>query len=103
MMYSPELFVSFGDDKELEQSLTDRFQKQVARHGDHLAIKTRKHTLAYEDLNCRANAIARQIISRRGQKQETVALLLENDAPMIEALLGVLKTGRIYVPLDPSL
>ena len=31
------------------------------------------------------------------------ALLLENDAPMIEAILGVLKAGKIYVPLDPSL
>src|SRR5262245_50289811 len=103
MMFSRESFVEFGEDEELEQSIADRFEKQVARNSGHLAIKTRKCTLSYEELNCAANAVARKIVSRRREKQEAVALLLENDAPMIEAILGVLKAGKIYVPLDAAL
>jgi amino acid adenylation domain-containing protein len=91
------------DRSQLEQSITDRFEEQVEKDPGHVAIRTRTHSLTYEQLNRGANVIARQILSRRGREQEPVALLLENDAPMIEAILGVLKAGKIYVPLDPSL
>src|SRR6185503_16542478 len=88
---------------ELECSIADRFGQQVTKDPGHLAIRTATHTLTYEQLNRRANVIARQILSRIGPAQRPVALLLENDAPMIEAILGVLKAGKNYVPLDPSL
>ena len=88
---------------EIERSIAARFEQQVANDPGHLAIRTSTHTLTYEQLNRRANVIARHILSRCGQREEPVALLLENDAPMIEAILGVLKAGKIYVPLDPSL
>src|SRR4030095_1463743 len=97
-----ERFVVFDKEK-LEQSLPVRFEEQVANRAAQLAIQSRKHTLTYQQLNDAANAIAREVLSRRGEGQEPIALLLENDAPMIEALLGVLKAGKIYVPLDPSL
>ena len=88
---------------ELDRSISDRFEDQVEQDPQHLAIKTRTHTLTYERLNRRAQVIARHILSRRGDAQEPVSLLFENDAPMIEAILGALKAGKIYVPLDPSL
>ena len=97
-----EPLVEVGSD-ELERSISDRFEEQVEKDPEHLAIRTRTHALTYEQLNRGANVIARQILSRRGGAQEPVALLFENDAPMIEAILGVLKAGKIYVPLDPSL
>ena len=97
-----EPLVEVGTD-ELERSISDRFEEQVEKDPEHLAIRTRTHALTYEQLNRGANVIARQILSRRGGAQEPVALLFENDAPMIEAILGVLKAGKIYVPLDPSL
>jgi len=95
------IFVEPG--RELERSISDRFEAQVESDPGHLAIRTSTHTLTYEQLNRRANVIAREILSRRGSAAEPVALLLENDAPMIEAILGTLKAGKIYVPLDPSL
>ena len=42
-------------------------------------------------------------MAQRGDGNEPIALLLENDASMIAGILGVLKAGKIYVPLDPSL
>jgi amino acid adenylation domain-containing protein len=46
--------------------------------------------------------VARSILAARGEAAEPVALLLEQGAPLIAAILGVLKAGKIYVPLDPS-
>jgi amino acid adenylation domain-containing protein len=87
----------------IEQSIPDRFERVVRRYPDRLAVKTRHHEFTYEELNQIANRIARAILSQRGKGQEPIALLLENEAPMIGAILGVLKTGKMYVPLDPSL
>ena len=50
--------------------------------------------------------MARFILNRpstqNSEGQERIALLFEHDAPMVAALLGTLKAGKTYVPLDPS-
>lgn len=95
-------FVEFKKE-EIEQSIPDRFEQQVRAYPDRLAVRTKTSTLTYSDLNRIANCLSQEILARCGKGQETVALLLENDAPMIAAMLGVLKAGKIYVPLDSSL
>jgi len=95
-------FVPFRKE-EIEQSIPDRFEKQVDRYSDRIAIKSRHQELTYKMLNQAANRVAWSILNERGRGEEPVALILENGAPMIAAILGVLKVGKIYVPLDPSL
>jgi len=46
--------------------------------------------------------MAHAILALRSKDEKPIALLLEHDAPLITAILAVLKTGKIYVPLDPS-
>ena len=94
-------FVEFNKE-EIEQSIADRFEEQVRRYPDRLAVKTEKEELTYEELNNAANRVARAILAQRGVGEEPVALLFEHGAPMFAALLGVLKAGKFYVPLDPS-
>jgi amino acid adenylation domain-containing protein len=96
------LFVEFKKE-EIEQSIPDRFEKQVREYPDRVAVETKKHEFTYAALNQMANHVARAILAQRGSGEEPISLLLENDAPMIAAILGVLKAGKIYVPLDPAL
>src|SRR5215467_1179768 len=93
LLNSCDSFVAFGTN-ELEHSLPVCFEKQVASRASHLAVQTRKHTLTYQQLNNGANVIARAILDRQGEGQKPIALLLENDVPMIEAILGVSKPGK---------
>jgi amino acid adenylation domain-containing protein len=95
-------FIEFGKE-EIEQSIPDRFEQQVRRYPGKTAVKTRKDELTYATLNQAANRVARAILAERGSGEEPIALILENGAPMIVAILGVLKVGKTYVPLDPSL
>ena len=88
--------------EEIEQSISDRYEKIVRLNPNRLAVKTRNITLSYLELNQIANRVARTILSLRGEGQEAVALLLDHDAPIIAAILGTLKAGKICVPLDPS-
>ncbi len=88
--------------KEVAQSISDRFEQQVHTHGHRLAVKTKNHALTYRQLDQSANRIARAILTKLGEQREPVSLLFKHDAPMIAAILGVLKAGKMYVPLDSS-
>jgi amino acid adenylation domain-containing protein len=88
---------------EVEQSVPDRFEQQVLRYPNRLAVKTSSHELTYAELNHAANRVAWAILGQRSRSEEPIALLLDTDAPMIAAILGALKAGKTYVPLDPAL
>ncbi len=94
-------FVEFAKE-EIEQSIPERFEKIVRLYSDRLAVKDRHHSLTYEELNNAANRLTHAIIAQRRSDAEPIALLLEHGVPMITAILGTLKAGKIYVPLDPS-
>ncbi|AVH71771.1 non-ribosomal peptide synthetase [Nostoc sp. 'Lobaria pulmonaria (5183) cyanobiont'] len=103
-------FIKF-DKKDVELSVPERFQKQVDMHPEHIAVKTGEHVFTYNALNQFANRIARAILTKREhlrrskaeRQAEPIAMLFESGAPIIAAILGVLKVGKFYVPLDTSL
>ena len=66
-----------------------------------IAIKIRKESWTYKELNHTANQIARAVLATGGGDQR-IALLLNHDAWMVAGILGVLKAGKTYVPLDAS-
>ena len=94
-------FVEFPVE-EINQSIPDRFEKIVAAHPGRLAVKTNQAELTYAELNRQANRVAHTLLARHGGMEEPILLLLDNGAPMIASIIGVLKAGKIYVPLDPS-
>ena len=93
-------FVSF-EKKEIEQSITERFEKQVKKYPERLAVKTKNTALTYEILNGFANRVARSILNgQAGDQKEPCVLLLDQGIPLIAAILGTLKAGKIYLALD---
>ena len=88
--------------EEIEKSVPERFERQVAQYPDHLAVKTKLHRFTYNEFNKFANRIARAITQRSGDN-DAVALLLGHDSSAIVCIFGVLKAGRCFVPLDPLL
>ncbi len=95
-------FIEFAED-EIEQSITERFEKIVRKFPDRTAVETRRHRLTYGDLNRTANKTAHAVLSTWGDKNRSIAVLMDHDAPVISAIMGALKAGKFYVPLDPSL
>jgi len=86
----------------IERSIPERFEQMVGSYPDRIAVRTPTHALTYDELNKRANRVARAILARRGEAKEAIALLIEDRSSMLTAILGVLKAGKIYVPVDPS-
>jgi amino acid adenylation domain-containing protein len=94
-------FTPFARDA-IEQSIGKRFEEQVRRHPDRLAVKCQPDAWSYAELNRTANRAAHAILAARGTAEEPVALLLDQGALLLAAILGALKAGKIYVPLDPT-
>lgn len=95
------IFEEFSKE-DLETSIPKRFEKIVSIYSDRLALKEQNHTLTYDQLNKAANRVAHAILAQRGDRPEPVALLFSQDVQAIVAILGVLKAGKFYVPLDPN-
>ena len=95
-------FVEFPRD-EVEQSISERFERIAWKYPDRTAVKTRNQQLTYLELNNAANCLAQAILTRWGTGQEPVALLFPKGASLIVAILGVLKSGKMFMLLDPTL
>lgn len=94
-------FIEF-ERQEIEQSIPRRFEREVAIYPGRVAVKKHEQTVTYDALNRMANRIARALFSRSDKKNEPVAVVVENDVLTIAAIIGILKAGKIYVPLDSS-
>jgi amino acid adenylation domain-containing protein len=94
-------FTTFAKD-EIEQSISDRFESQVRKYPRNIAVKTNTCEWSYAELNRYADEVAHAILSLRGSGEERIALLFDHGAPMIAGMLGALKAGKTYVPLDPN-
>ena len=88
--------------KDFEQSIPDCFEEHVRKHPERLAFKSKKDALTWDALNRTANRIARAILEICEGRERPIALLLDEEASMMAATMGVLKTGAGYVPLAPS-
>ena len=79
-----------------------RFERQVAAHPDRPAACIGGRSIAYRDLDRAANRIAGALLGALEGDAEPVAMLLAPGLDNIAAHLGVLKSGKVCVPLDPG-
>jgi amino acid adenylation domain-containing protein len=83
-------------------TLPQLFAQQVERTPDAAALMYKEERLTYAELNERANRVARRLRREGVGRESLVGVLLERSTEMVVALLGVLKAGAAYVPLDAS-
>src|SRR3954470_23273661 len=94
------------DDSEVEGSLTARFRRVVVESPlEQLAVIDANEPLTYSELDRRSDALAAWLIDRIGtgggtHDSKPVALFLPHSAASIVGMLGVVKAGHFYVPLD---
>jgi amino acid adenylation domain-containing protein len=93
-------FVPFAEG-DVERSIAECFRRQAERHPHHLAVRSLTEAWTYAELDQLADRLASALLQRRGPANEPVGLLLGHSAAMVAAILGVLRAGKIYVPLDP--
>ncbi|MEV0537923.1 amino acid adenylation domain-containing protein, partial [Kitasatospora sp. NPDC050463] len=86
----------------VEECVHELFAAQAARTPDAVALTSGELNLTYAELDERANRIAHHLISLGAGPERIVGLSLERGPDLIPALLGILKSGAAYLPLDPA-
>ena len=86
-----------------EKTVVNLFQDQALKTPGKEALKDENRSYSYAELDTLSSQIAEQLISIYGRKdQSPIAVLLERSANLVVVLLGILKAGRPYIPLDPA-
>ncbi|MFD3702175.1 amino acid adenylation domain-containing protein [Nocardia sp. NPDC058658] len=85
-----------------DTTLVGLFGAQVIRTPDAIAVVCAGTEFTYRELECRANKLARTLVSQGVGPDALVAVALPRSAELIVALLGVLKAGGGYLPIDPA-
>ncbi|PTH90221.1 hypothetical protein C9J60_04460 [Streptomyces sp. A244] len=85
-----------------ESTLPQLFEAQASRTPGSTAVVHQSEALSYEELNARADALARVLRGRGAGPERLVALAVPRSPELIVSLLAVLKTGAAYLPLDPG-
>jgi amino acid adenylation domain-containing protein len=78
------------------------FEQQVERTPDAVAISYEGEQLTYRELNERANQLAHHLIGLGVGPDVVVGICVDRSLEMVVALLGTLKAGAAYLPLDPG-
>ena len=82
--------------------LHEIFEEQARRRPEAIAVVVDGSEVSYEELNLRANQLAHHLRRRGVQPGALVALCVERSLEMLVGLLGILKAGAAYLPLDPE-
>ena len=91
-----------GPRRELpDRPFHELFEQRVAAHPDAVAAVHRDRQWTYQELNIRANRLGRALLARGLRREGVVAVVTERNLDWMAALLGILKAGGVYLPIEP--
>jgi amino acid adenylation domain-containing protein len=90
--------VSYNKNKPLHQVISER----ATDFSDTIAVKFGQTVLSYQELNNFANQFAALLLASGVKKGDKVAFAVDRSASMVVIMLGIMKTGAVYIPLDPQ-
>lgn len=98
----PEDWNHTAADYPREACVHQLLEAEAAQRPDFVAAEFQGDSLTYAELHGRANQLARLLQSHGAGPETLVGLCVERSLEMLVALLGILKAGAAYVPLDPA-
>jgi amino acid adenylation domain-containing protein len=85
------------------QNIQEMFVAAAAQFADNTAIERGGERLTYRELDQRSNALANYLISAGTAKGAIVAILAKDAVTVMTSIIGILKAGAVFVPLDPQI
>ncbi len=83
-------------------TIHELFEEQVKKTPNHIAVVFEEKQLTYEELNKKANKLARTLRGKGVAQNSIVGIMVDRLVEMIVGILGVLKAGGAYLPNSPE-
>lgn len=90
------------DHDQVNTCIHELIGSRAAQQPDTIAVVCEGSNLSYRELNHRANQLAHHLMATEVQRESLVGVFMDRSVDMVVALLGILKAGAAYVPLDPT-
>lgn len=84
------------------QTILNYFEKQVEITPNNIAVEFENESITYLELNNRVNKLANFLIEQGIKHEMLVPLCIERSIEMLVGILGIMKSGAAYVPVDPD-
>lgn len=84
----------------LDKNIIQIFEEYVENNGKNAAIIWKDKNISYRELNSKANELAKLLVKNNIKYGDRVGIILERSPLQIISILGILKCGAIYVPID---
>lgn len=85
-----------------DKTLQQLFEEQVERNPDSVALVFEDKTMTYGELNQKANQLAYVLRDKGVQPDEIIALMMEQSFDVVVGMMGILKAGCAFLPVDPD-
>ncbi|MGG7517727.1 amino acid adenylation domain-containing protein [Allorhizobium undicola] len=85
-----------------QENWPDLFRQQAASKAERVAVRFGEHSLTYAQLDAASDGLAARLQAEGVKPGQLVAVAVPRSEMMVVALLGVLKAGAAYLPLDPA-
>jgi len=85
-----------------ERTFIHMLQEKVNRIPEHIALVFENNELTYKEINDKSNQLARFLLKKGIKKEEIVGFSVERSFNLVIGILGILKAGAAYLPIDPS-
>ena len=97
--------VAFNDTKvalPTDETVLDAVSNNATNYDSKIAVKDASKAYTYEALETTSNTIAQALQQEFGASKAPIAVLMDRSADLVAVLLGIMKSGSAYIPLDPS-
>jgi amino acid adenylation domain-containing protein/non-ribosomal peptide synthase protein (TIGR01720 family) len=84
------------------KTVVELFEEQVEERGEQVAVEGEGRDVTYGELNAGGNRLAEYLRGMGVGREDRVGICLERSSELIVAMMGVVKAGGVYVPLDPE-
>jgi amino acid adenylation domain-containing protein len=95
-------FNKTADSSIVNETVVDMFKKQVLKTPDAIAVFYNNAVLTYKELHEKSNQTANYLNTRFSNDENMIGIMMDRSDTFIVTMLGILKSGRAYIPVDPA-
>ncbi|MDP4147320.1 MAG: amino acid adenylation domain-containing protein, partial [Bacillota bacterium] len=85
-----------------DKTIYELFEEQVEKTPENIAVVYEEKELSYRELNEKANQLARVLREKGVGPDKIVGIMVERSLEMIVGIMGIIKAGGAYLPIDPE-